>query len=92
MAHYFSGNPKNGGSGHTLYLNINSITETEGWEDFIKEVTSKWRQIPGLRFHWAKQWGMLNGIEDFIRDVRILLICETPTLMNAVMFDTWWLK
>ena len=52
-----------------MYLNINSLTGTEGWVDFLKEVTNKWRQIPGLRFHWAKQWSMLDGIEDFIREV-----------------------
>ena len=69
---YITGNPKNGGSGHTLCLNVVSQQGTEDWQEFLNELSDRWRQIPGVRFHWAKQWSMLHDIDTIIREVSIL--------------------
>ncbi|KAJ8311429.1 hypothetical protein KUTeg_010784 [Tegillarca granosa] len=62
------GNPKNGGSGHVVYLEILSVIGTEGWEDFCKEIGTEWMKYGGVP-HLAKQWSFLPGIDAHIRQM-----------------------
>ena len=64
------GNPREGGSGHTVYLEILSYSHTTGWEEFASRVGSELMKIPGLRFHWAKEWDYVKDFDVYIQKVK----------------------
>lgn len=64
-----AGNPAVGGSGHTVYLEVLSYTNTTGWEQFANRVANEWKKIPGARPHWAKEWEYLEDIDSYLTQV-----------------------
>ena len=67
------GNPKNGGSGHTVYIEVLSYTGTPLWKEFCDKVFKKWRKY-NPTIHLAKEWQLLDGGEQYMKQVLLLEI------------------
>ena len=63
------GNPSEGGSGHTVYLEVLSFTNTPGWKEFANRVAQEFMKIEGTRFHWAKEWDYVDGFKQYTQKV-----------------------
>ena len=63
------GNPKEGGSGHTFYVEILSYAHTPGWKEFANRLAKELLKMPGVQFHWAKEWDYVDGVEQHIQKV-----------------------
>ena len=61
------GNPSEGGSGHTFYIEILSYAHTPHWEEFANKVAQELMKIEGVQFHWAKEWEYVDGIANYIQ-------------------------
>nr|XP_034307480.1 uncharacterized protein LOC105321767 isoform X1 [Crassostrea gigas] len=59
-------NPRYGGSGHVVCIEILSLKGTEYWEEFSAAVGKEWMALEGVP-HLAKQYDHLPGIFDDIR-------------------------
>ena len=62
------GNPENGGSGHVFFIEVLSLSNTAGFEDFCIDIAGKWLQMGGTP-HLAKDWKFIPGIMDHIKQV-----------------------
>ena len=63
------GNPNEGGSGHTFYIEIISYTKTPFWKEFVNKVARELLKMPGVQFHWGKEWEYIDGVEKHIQQV-----------------------
>ena len=58
--------------GYTFYLEILSFKDTAEAIDFFKKVATKWMSIRcgGVMPlpHWGKMWGMIPGINEYLRE------------------------
>lgn len=59
-------NPKYGGSGHVVCIEVLCLKGTESWKDFSEAVGQKWSDLGGVP-HLAKQYDPLEGIFESIR-------------------------
>lgn len=59
-------NPKYGGSGHVVCIEVLCLKGTESWKDFSEAVGQKWSDLGGVP-HLAKQYDQLEGIFESIR-------------------------
>lgn len=66
-------NPRYGGSGHVVCIEILSLKGTEYWEEFSAAVGKEWMALGGVP-HLAKQYDHLPGIFDDIRHVGLNLL------------------
>ena len=60
-----------------MYIEFICPSVIKGWPEFCNEVIALWRSIPGIkppRVHWAKEWGFIEGIDEYIRKVGIICI------------------
>ncbi|CAG8529243.1 4580_t:CDS:2, partial [Ambispora gerdemannii] len=48
------------------FIEINSVKNTKGWNEFFNEIGARWIGIKA-RPHWAKEWESLPGIKPFLR-------------------------
>lgn len=53
------------GHGRVLYIEVLSVVNTIGWEEFCKDVAVQWMLLDGVP-HLAKQWDFIPDIEDHI--------------------------
>ena len=68
------GSPKEGGSGHVFYIEILSYSHTPHWRDFANKVAQHLMKIPGVMFHWGKEWEYVDGSAKHIQKVIYLLV------------------
>ena len=52
---------------HTACLEVQSMYETQNYEDFFIELASEWRKLNGVP-HWQKQWALLPGIIPYLQE------------------------
>ena len=64
------GNPKNGGSGHTFYLEILSFEDSPTALNFFQDVFEYWKGLTKIKPlpHWGKMWSFLKGGDEYVRE------------------------
>lgn len=51
------------GNPWTAWLDFGSYYKTPGWDALVQRVWSRWREIPGVRLHWAKEMQRHAGLD-----------------------------
>lgn len=65
-------NPKYGGTGHVVCIEVLCLKGTESWKEFNEAVGQKWIEMGGVP-HLAKQYDQLEGIFESTISVSIYI-------------------
>ena len=51
------------GNERTCYMDFGSFYKTPGWKELVNEIWETWKDLPGVKLHWAKDMRAYNELD-----------------------------